>query len=636
MKFLALLFPSLFSLLWLQAPVQQQTLIGDATIEGVITNTQQQPLAGVTITLSPGQHTVTTNTKGYYRLTGITPGTYDIHFTHPNAQSEVRKGVKLWSGQSTKIHLSMTLITTISAPVPLEVVMEEAEAAEYDRAVKSNYSSPVQMKAGNMAMGQSQMYDTYRADDGFNTEAYDLIQENKFYKAWDEPLSTFSIDVDNASYSNLRRFLTQNQEPPRDAIRIEEMVNYFDYTYATPSNDVPFSINMEMADCPWNEEHKLVHIGLQGKQIDYEELSASNLVFLIDVSGSMGHANKLPLVKESLKYLVDQLSEKDRIALVVYAGAAGLVLPSTPASEKETIKKAIDNLSAGGSTAGGAGIKLAYKVAEENLIEDGNNRVIIATDGDFNVGQSSNSEMVQLMEAKRKSGVYITVMGFGMGNYKDSKMEKIAQYGNGNYFYIDRQAEAQKVFGKDLRATLFTIAKDVKIQVEFNPALVESYRLIGYENRKLDNQDFEDDTKDAGELGAGHTVTALYEIVPAKGDQEEQQLKYQQQQISASAKSGELMTLSLRYKAPNSETSQLISQALQDGEGSWESTSDNFRWSASVALFGMLLRNSEFTGSGNYTQVLAMAKAAKGNDPDGLRQEFIDMAGNYIKQVAAK
>lgn len=638
MKFFSLLFPSLFALLWLQAPLQE-SITPSATLEGVLTDARHQPLIGASITLTPGSYQTSTDANGYYRIADIVPGTYTIHYTHPEVKPAVRKGIQLWSGKATKMHLTLNRTTPISEPAPIDhtPMVEDAESVEYDRATLTAPAGSPILGAGNMSANYTKMYDTYRADEGFNTEAYDHIQENKFYTAWEEPLSTFSIDVDNASYANLRRFLSQHQEPPRDAIRIEEMVNYFDYNYATPAGEVPFTINMELADCPWNAEHKLVHIGLQGKQIDYDKLAASNLVFLIDVSGSMAHGNKLPLVKESLKYLVDQLGEKDRIALVVYAGAAGLVLPSTPASEKETIKRAIDNLSAGGSTAGGAGIKLAYRVAEENLIKTGNNRVIIATDGDFNVGHSSNSEMIQLMEEKRTSGVYITVMGFGMGNYKDSKMEKIAQYGNGNYFYIDRQAEAQKVFGKDLRATLFTIAKDVKIQVEFNPALVESYRLIGYENRKLDNQDFADDTKDAGELGAGHTVTALYEIVPAQpAATEKQALKYQQQQISTAAKKGELMTLSLRYKAPDSETSQLLSQALLDKSTHWESSSDNFRWSAAVALFGMLLRQSEFTGTGSYNQVLALAKGAQGDDPDGLRQGFIDMAAGYIQQVAAK
>ncbi len=606
-----------------------------ATLEGVVTH-QKQAFEKVTVTLSPGNYSTQTDAHGHYRLDDIPPGTYTITFSHPKAKQEIRKGVKLWANRTTKLHLSLQLL-----PHPPQLIEAVEDAEAVSEPISIDQTAPQQqglgytpMKAGNIRTQSASMFDTYREEEGFNTEAYDHIQENTFYPAWESPLSTFSIDVDNAAYSNMRRFLTNNQKPPRDAIRLEELVNYFDYAYPNPDEETPFSVNMELADCPWNAQHKLVHIGLQGRQLDYENIQPSNLVFLIDVSGSMNHPKKLPLVKQSLNYLVDQLGPNDRIALAVYAGAAGLVLPSTPASDKATIKAAINNLQAGGSTAGGAGIRLAYRVATDNLIEEGNNRVIIATDGDFNVGQSSNSEMIQLMEEKRKSGVYITVMGFGMGNYKDSKMEKIAQYGNGNYFYIDREAEAQKVFGKDLRATLFTIAKDVKLQVEFNPALVDSYRLIGYENRKMDNKDFDDDKKDAGELGAGHTVTALYEIVPAKDAAPTTGLKYQDKDMSAAAKSGELLTLKLRYKAPDSDTSQLLSQSLKDRDATWQNSTDNFRWSAAVALFGMLLRDSEFSGDGTYAQVLSMARQAKGDDPDGLRQEFIDMAAGYINHVA--
>jgi len=464
----------------------------------------------------------------------------------------------------------------------------------------------------------------------YNTEEYDHIQDNIFHTPLDAPLSTFSIDVDGASYSNLRRFLLDyGQMPPKDAVRIEEMVNYFTYNYEEPKGEDPFSIITEVSQAPWNPKHKLVHIGLQGIKPDYESLKPSNLVFLIDVSGSMSAQNKLPLLKSSMKMLVNELRPTDRVSIVVYAGAAGLVLPSTQARERETIFNALDRLQAGGSTAGGAGIQLAYSVAEENFMKEGNNRVILATDGDFNVGTSSTSELVRTIEEKRKTGIYLTIAGFGMGNYKDGRMEQISNAGNGNYFYIDNISEAKKVFVTELRATLFTIAKDVKIQVEFNPELVSAYRLIGYENRMLKSEDFNDDKKDAGELGAGHTVTALYEIIPAGQESEfiknVDPLKYQKNKVSGSSKSKELLTVKFRYKKPEDDVSRLIVKTLNDSNKDWEQASEDFRWSASVAEFGMLLRDSEFKGNSNYGQVLEMAKGAQGKDAEGYRAEFINM-----------
>ncbi|MCK4825883.1 VWA domain-containing protein, partial [bacterium] len=345
-------------------------------------------------------------------------------------------------------------------------------------------------------------------------EEYDRIYENRYLDALNNPLSTFSIDVDTASYSNIRRFIKNNQFPLKDAVGIEEMINYFSYDYLLPKKKYPFSINTEISSCPWNQAHHLVHIGLQGKKLETKQLPPSNLVFLLDVSGSMQSPSKLPLLQTAFKLLVRELGENDRVSIVVYAGAAGLVLPSTSTRQKDKIIEAIDKLRAGGSTAGGAGIKLAYKVAEDNFIENGNNRIILATDGDFNIGISSTSALVRFVEEKRKKGIFLTTLGFGMGNYKDGRMEQLADKGNGNYYYIDNLLEAKKVFIDDMRGTLFTIAKDVKIQIEFNPAKVKAYRLIGYENRMLKKEDFADDTKDAGELGAGHTVTALYEIIP--------------------------------------------------------------------------------------------------------------------------
>lgn len=462
----------------------------------------------------------------------------------------------------------------------------------------------------------------------FNTEGYSTIHENEFLKATKNPLSTFSIDVDVASYANMRRFLNNGQKPPIDAVRIEEMINYFNYEYPQPKGEDPFSVNTEIASCPWNEDHKLVHIGLQGKKIPTDNLPASNLVFLIDVSGSMQDVNKLPLLKSAFKMLVNEMRDEDRIAIVVYAGAAGLVLPSTPGSKKEKIMTALDRLAAGGSTAGGAGIKLAYEVALENFKEDGNNRIILATDGDFNVGASSNAEMERMIEKKRDQGVFLTVVGFGMGNYKDDIMEILADKGNGNYAYIDNIQEAKKVFVNEFGGTLFTIAKDVKFQIEFNPTKVQAYRLIGYENRKLKNEDFNDDKKDAGELGSGHTVTALYEIIPVGIESEflksVDPLKYQKSEVvETSSDSRELMTLKLRYKAPNGDKSKLIITPVNDKKQNWENTSDNFRWSAAVAEFGMLLRESQYTQGADIPAVIKLAKGAKGEDEEGYRSEFI-------------
>jgi Ca-activated chloride channel family protein len=464
----------------------------------------------------------------------------------------------------------------------------------------------------------------------FNTEEYGKIIENPFLVAKENPLSTFSIDVDNASYSNVRRYLKEmNQLPPNGAVRLEEMINYFDYTYPQPKGEHPFSITTEIAVAPWNKDHQLIHIGLQGKSLNYEDLKPCNLVFLVDCSGSMSDENKLPLLKKSLKLLLAQLGDQDKISIVAYAGAAGLILPATRATEKDKILKALDKLESGGSTAGGAGIELAYKVAKENLIVGGNNRVILATDGDFNVGVSSTDQLVKLIEEKRKDDIYITLCGFGMGNYKDGRMEQIAQYGNGNYFYIDNIREAEKVFVREMRANMFTIAKDVKIQIEFNPNLVKAYRLIGYENRLLKKEDFDDDTKDAGELGAGHNVTAIYEIIPV-GSASKQTLKsapdLKYQNTSVGNNQTDLMTVKFRYKPIKSDKSVLLEEILKKGAvPAAESSSENFRFSAAVAGFGMLLRDSEFKGAANFDQIVQLAQGAMGSDANGDRAEFVQL-----------
>ncbi len=465
----------------------------------------------------------------------------------------------------------------------------------------------------------------------FNTENYDALTENEFREASKFPLSTFSIDVDKASYANVRRFLRNNRMPDKGAVRIEEMINYFSYDYTNPKGKHPFSFQVQVSTCPWNKKHDMVHIGIQGKKIDYQHIKPSNLVFLLDVSGSMNDENKLPLLKKSFKLLLNELSEKDKISLVVYAGAAGLVLPPTAASEKETILAALDKLEAGGTTAGGAGIQLAYKTAQKAFIKGGNNRIILATDGDFNVGQTSRSALTELIENERDKGIFLTILGFGMGNYNDADMEHISNVGNGNYFYIDNIKEAEKVFVKEMRANLFTIAKDVKIQIEFNPNYVKYYRLIGYENRKLEAKDFNDDKKDAGELGAGHNVTALYEIIPVGSDEKVgdiDPLKYQQapKANNWAKNSNELMTIKFRYKPPQSSKSIKVAYPVKKNcKTTFQKTNDNYKFSAAVAAFGMLLRDSKFKGKATYDMVINMAKEAKGKDPEGYRNEFIDL-----------
>lgn len=477
----------------------------------------------------------------------------------------------------------------------------------------------------------------------FNTENYNRIEDNPFRRVSNDPLSTFSIDVDTASYSNVRRFITEGQLPPKDAVRIEELINYFTYNYPQPKGQSPFSVTTEVAAAPWNPKHKLVQVGLQGKRLESETLPPSNLVFLIDVSGSMNEPNKLPLVKQSLKLLVNQLRLEDRVSLVVYAGNAGLVLPATPGSQKTRIRAAIDRLEAGGSTAGGQGIELAYKIAKQSFLKSGNNRVILATDGDFNVGVSSDADLTRLIEQKRDQGIFLTVLGFGTGNYKDGRMEQLADKGNGNYAYIDTLLEAKKVLVNDIRGTLFTIAKDVKIQVEFNPQKVQAYRLIGYENRLLQNQDFNDDKKDAGDIGAGHSVTALYEIIPAGIESDVKlpkvdPLRYQQPNATVpDAASNELMLVKLRYKLPQDSTSQLITQTIQDNNLNIDQVpSTNLKFAAAVATFGMVLRDSEYKGNSNYDLVLKLATQSKGEDQEGYRDEFIRLVKNSQGLIVKK
>ena len=471
-----------------------------------------------------------------------------------------------------------------------------------------------------------------RADGRFNTETYDKIVENEFKRVSEHPLSTFSIDVDTAAYSRIRGMLTtEGRMPPPGVVRLEELINYFDYAYAPPTDEKPFATHVDAAKCPWNDKHSLVRIGLKGKVIEKEERDPANLVFLLDVSGSMGEPNKLPLVKESMKKLVANLNEKDRVAIAVYAGAAGLVLPSTPCNDRNRIFEAIARLEAGGSTNGGQGIELAYATAAANFIEGGVNRVILCTDGDFNIGVTNQSELISLIEKKAKEGVFLTVLGFGMGNYKDSTLEKLADKGNGNYGYIDTDGEADKMLVEGLSGTLVTIAKDVKIQVEFNPHHVKAYRLLGYENRMLKKEDFNDDTKDAGEIGAGHTVTALYELIPADSEEEVaapkvDDLKYQKEtEKTDAARSDELLTVKLRYKEPDGDKSKLLTFPVKNEVVEFDAANVDLKFASSVAAFGMLLRDSQYKGTADYDTVLRWAKSSLGEDKFNYREEFLKL-----------
>ena len=480
------------------------------------------------------------------------------------------------------------------------------------------------MTGAYVAVCPTAMYDM---DTRMNTEEYDRIQENGFKSVADTPLSTFSIDVDPASYSNMRRFINRGELPPADAIRTEELVNYFSYDYPKPTGNDPVKITVEAGTCTWNTAHRLVRIGLKAKEIPTEQLPASNLVFLIDISGSMWGANRLDLVKSSLKLLVNNLRNKDKVAIVTYAGSAGVKLEATSGGDKQKIREAIDELTAGGSTAGGAGIHLAYQIAKKNFISDGNNRIILCSDGDFNVGVSSAEGLEQLIEKERKSGVHLTVLGYGMGNYKDKKIQVLAEKGNGNHAYIDNLQEANRVLVGEFGATLHTVAKDVKLQVEFNPSQVQAYRLIGYESRLLKDEDFNNDAKDAGDMGAGHTVTAFYEVIPAGVKNEYvgkvDDLKYQKKEKMTLKPTGsdELLTVKLRYKAPDKDVSRKMELPFVDNKG--DSVSSDFRFASAVAMFGQLLRDSDFKGTADYDKVIKLAKQGLNNDGRGYRREFI-------------
>ncbi len=564
-------------------------------------------------------------------------GHYELYVSSPDAVLEISfvgfttQQVKV----NNKAEVSITMMEDVTQLS--EVVVTGMAKEPIHKRIKNNISQALQGRAAGVQITQDSGHPgsasrmRVRGHSSFqlpveDNEEYSEIEEIGFKGALRDPLSTFSIDVDAAAYSNVRRFLENGQRPPVDAVRIEEMINYFEYDYVNPADDVPFSITTEVAAAPWNAQHRLVHIGLQGKRIEKDNLPPSNLVFLIDVSGSMSDYNKLPLLKTAFRLLVNELRPQDRVSIVVYAGAAGTVLEPTTGDNKQDILDALDRLSAGGSTAGAAGIELAYRLAEKHFIEEGNNRVILATDGDFNVGVNSNKGLEKLIEEKRDKNIFLTALGFGMGNYKDAKLELLADKGNGNYAYIDELSEAKKVFVNEFGGTMFTIAKDVKIQVEFNPAKVSAYRLIGYENRMLAAEDFNNDRKDAGEIGSGHSVTALYEVIPVGVKSEfynVDELKYQQGEKLTS--SGELLTVKVRYKEPTGVRSRKLEIPLMPSDTRFESTSENFRWSASVAAFGMILRDSPYRNDVSVGEVRKWAQGARGEDIHGYRGEFMKL-----------
>lgn len=609
--------------------------VNTITITGKVTDEKGTPLKGASVNIKGTNKGITTDTAGNFSIEVPRQKTVLVVSSVGFEKKEVSVGrntsfvIQLKTGKQS-LHEVVVVGYGTKQSSPLTGRVQKRSTGEVRYAPSQTLKDEEEYDKAFTPLHETKS-EAWRYNNDFNREGYDNIVENRFLKVTDNPLSTFSIDVDAASYSNIRRMLNYNQLPPAGAVRIEEMINYFTYQYPQPGGNDPFSINTEIAACPWNKEHRLVSIGLQGKKIPTADLPPSNLTFLIDVSGSMETEDKLPLVKSSMKLLVEQLREQDKVSIVVYAGNAGLVLPPTSGAEKMKIKQAIDNLQAGGSTAGGQGIMLAYKTAQSNFIKEGNNRVILCTDGDFNVGVSSDDELERLIEEKRKTGIFLTVLGYGTGNYQDAKMQKLADKGNGNHGYIDNQNEAKKVLVSEFGGTLFTIAKDVKLQIEFNPAKVQGYRLIGYENRMLAKEDFNNDKKDAGELGSGHTVTALYEVVPVGAEtgvfEKVDELRYQKpaEKATTTTFAGELMNVKLRYKKPDEDISKLITHPVMDAKSSIVQSSDNLRFAAAVAEFGMLLRNSAYKGEGGYKLVEQLAANSTNNDTEGYRKEFLEL-----------
>jgi Ca-activated chloride channel family protein len=589
-------------------------------IAGVVRDSNGGALPGVLVEVSSSVliekvRSTTTDATGRYQITALPLGTYTVTFSLQGFTTLKRENVAITADFTAPVNadlkvgsVSMTVQVLAEAPV---VSVNNVGVRQVFRG-KGNASPPPGLLP--------------------NRELYASVPENLFRSVADEPLSTFSIDVDTASYANVRRFLNDGRLPPPDAVRVEEMINYFRFDYPKPKGDMPFSITTELTESPWDSKRRLVLIGLQGREVAQADMLPRNLVFLIDVSGSMMTDDKLPLVRNAMRMLVDTLDSRDRVALVVYAGNSGLVLPSTPGDQKTTIHDAIARLEAGGSTNGGAGIRLAYQVARGQFMKEGVNRVVLATDGDFNVGVTNQQELVRLIEQERESGIFLSVLGVGTGNLKDSTMEMLADKGNGNYNYLDSLQEARKVLVREAGATLVTIAKDVKLQIEFNPQTVAAYRLIGYENRLLNKEDFNDDRKDAGEIGSGHSVTALYEIVPA-GEEPPgpsvDRLKYQQtlpapsRPTSSGAYASELMTVKLRYKAPDGVKSRLVSTVVYNRP---RSMSANVGFASAVAEFGLMLRGSQYQAGTSFEGLVARARKFRGSDAEGYRAEFIKLA----------
>jgi Ca-activated chloride channel family protein len=607
----------------------EQTSFGSLT--GTVKDPAGAPVPGATVRIvAPGMSPYSTlsDVKGSFTFQRVPVAEYDV--------TVMLTGFKTFTGKIAVAAKPIARLDIVLQPVglaesaklqteaPVMDALTRAAAAQGRTAAVAG-SMPALPMAGPVARSPEPVLPIRPGRPDFNTEAYDRIDENPFRLATQDPLSTFSIDVDTASYANVRRYLNRGSLPPKDAVRIEELINYFRFDYPRPNGGAPFSVTTELAPCPWNPRHRLALIGLQAQPLDMDEVPARNLVFLLDVSGSMEPADKLPLIRTAMRMLVDTLTARDRIAIVVYAGASGIVLPSTSGAHKERIHEAIARLEAGGSTNGGAGITLAYQVAQEQFVKGGINRVILATDGDFNVGVTNQGDLTRLIEEKRASGIFLSVLGVGTGNTKDSTMEKLADRGNGNYAYLDSLNEARKVLVREAGATLVTVAKDVKIQIEFNPVNVAAYRLIGYENRMLQHQDFNDDRKDAGEIGAGHTVTALYEIVPVGTEVDVpgvDPLKYQRPATPApGAARDELMTVKLRYKAPDGDVSKLMTVPVKNNRPT--ELSPNVGFAAAVVEFGLLLRESQQRGSATHADAVALARRFRGADPDGYRAEFV-------------
>lgn len=615
-----LFFTKFFAILLLSVP-----LFANGILKGKVTDKATgEALIGANVVIVNQQWGAATDINGYYEIKNIPAGTYSIKATYVGYEPFEKKEVVIKNFQVVELNFELeTNFTVAECIVVSERPLMKISSTNTCRIVDNN-NSQIYVRGGR---GSEVLFFIDGSAPNFNTEEYSKIDENIFKDVFKNPLSTFSIDVDYASYSNARRYLLDGFLPPKDAVRVEEFINYFQYDYPKPTGNDPLEIYTEVSKCPWNDENLLVHIGIKGKELEVKDQKRSNLVFLIDVSGSMDEPDKLPLLVNAFKIFTEQLRDDDVVSIVVYAGSSGLVLAPTTGKDKIKIINALDKLEAGGSTAGGEGMKLAYKIAEENFISDGNNRVIWATDGDFNVGVSNTGDLVRFLEDKKEKGIFLTVLGFGTRNIKDNRLEQLADKGNGHYAYIDNLLEAKKVLVDEIGSTLYTIAKDVKIQVEFNPAKVKEYRLVGYENRLLNAEDFENDKKDAGEIGSGHSVTALYEIVLQDDDDvSDSNLRYQVVSLKDSKSyNKEIGNIKVRYKLPDEDESNLITKVLSADVKEIAQTSDNFRFASSVAMFAMLLRDSEFKGDTDSELILNLANKSRGIDKTGYRSEFIKL-----------